>query len=144
VEAPDPVAPVQGTQTFGGLVKVDVGQTKTLLSTGGLTFIGTCTVSTEDANALVATVLVTTDENGTQYTCPSLLGGNMVAINVGDQAPVLSYDAGCDQPGGPFFLGGIAFSLTKPSGSRAINGVMSCGVGVLGTTGASFSGQVVW
>jgi hypothetical protein len=54
---------------------------------------------------------------------------------------VSTYDAGGDQPGGPFLVGGIHFTVCKPSGI-AINGVMSCGVGLLGGDSV-FSGMVI-
>ena len=138
-----PQAPVQGTQTFGGLVKAANGETKTLYSSGGIVIKGRCVPSPEDPALNMAEITVATDELATQYSCTSVFGGNIVEINPADgDVVVASYDAGCDQPGGAFYLGGLAFSLAKPSG-RAINGVMSCGVGVLGAD-AVFSGQVIW
>jgi hypothetical protein len=138
-----PQAPVQGTQTFGGLVRAASGETRTLLASGGITIKGSCLPSPEDATQLKASITVATDEAGTQYSAVALLGGNVTQIDPGDgDVEVMAYDAGCDQPGGPFYQGGLAFSLAKPSG-RAMNGVMSCGVGVLAGD-AVFSGQVTW
>lgn len=142
VEAPG--APVLGTQTFGGLVKANSGDTKILLINGGLTFKGKVVPSPEDPSQLMAEVTVASDEPGTQYCALSMLGGNVVEINPADgDVTVFSYDAGCNEPGGPFFQGGISFSLAKPSGLRAMNGIMACGVGVLGAD-AVFSGWVSW
>jgi hypothetical protein len=139
-----PGAPVLGTQTFGGLVKATSGDVKILLASGGLIIKGKVVASPEDPAQLMAEITVATDEAGTQYCAMSLFGGNIVEINPADgDVTVFSYDAGCDQPGGPFFQGGISFSLAKPSGLRAMNGIMGCGVGVLGAD-AVFTGQVTW
>lgn len=140
-----PEAPVAGQQTFGGLVKVASGQTATLFSSGGVTIKGRCVPSTEDPSALVAQVTVASDEAGTQYSSMSVFTGNVCSIGPADgDVVVLDYDAGCPDTGtGPLYVGGVPFSLAKPSG-RAFNGVMSCGVGVLGTTAAVFSGYLAW
>jgi hypothetical protein len=137
-----PEAPPRQTATFGGLVKVPLNQTVTLLVTNGLTFKAHCTPSPEDSTLNMASISVAVDEDGCQYCSMNLYGGSIETINIADgDVTVLSYDAGCDQPGGPFFLGGVPFSLAKPSGIAA-NGVMSCGVGVLGGDSV-FSGLVI-
>jgi hypothetical protein len=136
------VAPAQKIQTFGGLVDVALNQTQTLLVVNGITFKGSCAPSTNDPAQNVGTVTIATDEAGTWYSSLSLFTGNCVELGPGDgDVAVYSYDAGCDEPGGPFYVGGIAFSIAKPSGV-AINGVMSCGVGVLGGD-AVFGGMLL-
>jgi hypothetical protein len=135
-------APPQATVTFGGLIKVAVNQTQTLLTIQHITFKGKCAPSTTDPAQNVASITVATDEPGTWYSSLNLFGGNVTEINPADgDVTVFSYDAGCDDPGGPFYYGGTAFSISKPSGV-AINGVMSCGVAVLGGD-AVFSGMLL-
>lgn len=132
--------PVQKSLAFG-LVKLNSGGSQTLATVGGLTFAATCTPSTEDPTLLVASITVTTDQADTVYTSLDMIGGNIETFGPADGAvPVVSYDAGCDSPGGPFFLGGIQFSLVKPSGT-AVNGILGCGVGVLGGDSA-FTGVI--
>lgn len=127
--------------TFGGLIKVAVDQTVNLGTWSHLTFKGKCTPSTTDPTQNVASITVSTDEPGTWYSSLNMVGGSVTEINPADgDVVVASYDAGCDEPGGPFYCGGIAFSLSKPTGF-AMNGVLSVGVGVLGG-GAVFSGML--
>lgn len=128
--------------TFGGLIKVPVGTTTTLLVTNGITFKGTCAVSTTDSQQKMASITVASDEVGTWYSSLDLYSGDVTQIDPPDGGVVVfTYDAGCDQPGGPFLVGGIHFTICKPSGI-AINGVMSCGVGLLGGDSV-FSGMVI-
>lgn len=136
----DIAVPVQKSLSFG-LVKLDSGQSQNLATVGGLTFAATCAPSTEDPTQLQASITITTDQDGTCYTSLDTFGGNVVTFGPSDGAvAVVTYDAGCDQPGGPFFLGGVQFSLVKPSGV-AINGILGCGVDVLGGATA-FTGVI--
>lgn len=135
--------PTQVGTTFPGLVKVAVNQTVTLGTWQHITFKGKCTPSTEDPTQNVASITVATDEDGTWYSSLNLVGGSVTEINTADgDVVVASYDAGCEEPGGPFYCGGIAFSLSKPSG-LAMNGVLSLGVGVLDGD-AVFSGMFLY
>jgi hypothetical protein len=130
--AVDIKAPTELGATFQGLVKVAVNQTVTLGTWNNITFKGRCTPSTEDSTQNVASLTVATEAPGTMYSSLNFIGGSVVEINPADgDVVVASYDAGCDEPGGPFYCGGIAFSLSKPNGF-AMNGVLSLGVGVLG------------
>lgn len=132
--------PVQKSLTFG-LVTLASGQSQTLATVGGLIFAATCGPSPEDPEQLQASITITTDQDGTCYSSLDLFGGSVETFGPGDGAVVVtSYDAGCDQPGGPFFLGGVQFSLVKPTGT-AINGILGCGVGVLGGASA-FTGVI--
>jgi hypothetical protein len=123
--------PVQKSISFG-LVTLASGGSQTLATVGGLIFGATSAPSSDDPTQLVASITVTTDQADTCYTSLDMIGGNVLTFGPADGAvTVASYDAGCGQPGGPFFLGGIQFSLVKPSGV-AVNGILGCGVGVLG------------
>jgi hypothetical protein len=135
--------PARETASFGGLIAVPLSGSATLLTLRGLTFKATCTASTEDPTKNVGTITVSTDQDGTWYSSMNLVGGAALEINIADgDVAVLSYDAGCDEPGGPFMVGGISFTLAKPSGF-AVNGVLGCGVGVLGAD-AVFSGMMLY
>lgn len=139
--AEDPTAPIFQSATFGGLRKVPVGTTLTLLVFNGITFKATCAVSTTDPTMNTASITVASNEVGTWYSSLGIYTGDVTQIDPPDGGVVVySYDAGCDAPGGPFLAGGIAFTIGKPSGI-AMNGVMSCGVGLLGADSV-FTGVV--
>jgi hypothetical protein len=135
--------PRRETASFGGLIPVALNAQATLLTLAGITFTASCIPSSEDAAQNMAVVAMTTDEDGTWYSSLNMVGGAAQEINIADgPVTVLSYDAGCDQPGGPFLYGGISFTISKPSGV-AVNGVLSCGVAVLGADSV-FSGMAVY
>jgi hypothetical protein len=139
---PQPGAPPKQTATFGGVIKVPVNTTTTLLVTNGITIKGTCAPSTTNPAMNMASITVASDEVGTWYSSLDLYTGDVTQIDPPDGGVVVfTYDAGCDEPGGAFLCGGIHFTINKPSGI-AINGVMSCGVGVLGGDSV-FSGMVI-
>jgi hypothetical protein len=139
-----PGAAPRTTQTFGGLVRVPLNQTVTLLSTNGLVFKGHCTPSATEGFT-VAEISVAVDEVGCWYSSLGLIGGDVTSISPTDgDVTVLSYDGGCDT-GSPFYAGGVSFSIMKPTSNLSANGVMSCGVGLISSdpTIAVFSGLVV-
>ncbi|MPZ70894.1 MAG: hypothetical protein GEU71_15430 [Actinobacteria bacterium] len=139
--AEDPTAPIIQSATFGGVRQVPVGTTTTLLVLSGIAFKGTCAVSETDPTQNMASITVASNETGTWYSSLGLYTGDVTQIDPPDGGVVVyTYDAGCDTPGGPFLAGGIAFTIGKPSGI-AMNGVMSCGVGLLGADSV-FSGVV--
>lgn len=136
-------APARQIATFGGMIRVAVNTTTTLLVTNGVTFQGTCAPSTEDPTQNMASVIVSSDDPGTWYSSLDLYTGDITEVNPPSAGvAVYTYDAGCDQPGGPILIGGIHFSICKPTSAIAINGIMSVGVGVLGGDSV-FSGMVI-
>lgn len=62
---PQAGAPPKQTATFGGMIKIPLGTTTTLLVTNGITFKGTCAQSTTNPAFNMASITVASDEVGT-------------------------------------------------------------------------------
>jgi len=110
-----PGANPRASLTFGNLVRVPLNQTVTLLTTNGLTFKGHCVVSPTNSSVSLAQVTLAVDEADCWYSSLGLVAGEVKTISPADgDVEVLAYDGGCDL-GSPFYVGGTAFSIMKPT-----------------------------
>jgi len=96
-------------------VRVPLNQTVTLRTANGLTFKGHCVVSPTNSRMSLAQVTLAVDEADCWYSSLGLVAGEVKTISPADgDVEILAYDGGCDL-GSPFYVGGTAFSIMKPT-----------------------------